>query len=168
MEDRSDSGISVFYYNPNIYPAEEEQRRFSELKKYLEQRYDGQIGIIRGKYDAENWRSFIEPLEMSGEGGMRCRFCYYLRLLETFKMASQTGASSVTSTLSISPYKNFDWLDETGKLLSLKFKIEWFLEKWDYKRSIGLSKEYGLYRQKYCGCEFSMNERLNILKRKGS
>ncbi|HQB10245.1 MAG TPA: epoxyqueuosine reductase QueH, partial [bacterium] len=94
-----------------------------------------------------------------GERGFRCKICYYIRLLETFRKATEINATTVTTTLSISPYKNYEWIDEIGMLLSERFDIKWFLEKWDYKRSIELSKEYGLYRQKYCGCIFSAKER---------
>lgn len=160
--------ITVFYYNPNIFPVEEENMRFSELKTYLEKKYGTEIGLIRGKYDSSHWNSLVEPLEMSGEGGFRCKVCYYIRLLETFRTAKETGAELVTTTLSISPYKNFEWLDEIGKLLSKKFEIGWFLEKWDYKRSVEISKEFGLYRQNYCGCEFSKKESLSRSKRSGS
>lgn len=155
LTDFSDSQVLLFYYNPNIFPQSEEEKRFFELAKYAETRYGNKIEVIRGKYDYENWNSLIEPIEKSGEGGFRCKVCYYLRLLETFKKAKELNATLVTTTLAISPYKNFDWLNEIGEVLSKKFKIKWLLEKWDYKRSIKLSKEYGLYRQKYCGCEFS-------------
>lgn len=167
-KDRPVQSISVFYYNPNISPAEEEERRFSELETYLLRRYGPEIELIRGKYDNGSWNSLVGPLELSGEGGFRCKICYYLRLLETFRIAESRGMDLVTTTLSISPYKNFEWLDEIGRLLSKKTGIGWFLEKWDYKRSLEISKEYDLYRQKYCGCEFSMRERLSRSERKGS
>ena len=164
LTDYPDAAITVFYYNPNIFPAEEEEKRFQELDRYLGRRYGEKIGLIRGKYDFDFWNSMIEPVELSGEGGFRCRICYYLRLLEAFKKARETGATHVTTTLAISPYKNFEWLDEIGKLLSAKFGITWFLKRWNYRRSIELSKEYGLYRQKYCGCEYSKRRDLNISK----
>lgn len=160
--------IEVFYYNPNISPAEEEAKRFAELSSYLEKRYGGRIMLTRGKYDSERWNSLVAPLQFSGEGGFRCKVCYYLRLLETFNKAVEAGADLVTTTLSISPYKNYEWLDEIGILLSKKTGIGWFLEKWDYKRSVEISKEYGLYRQNYCGCEFSRIERLSRSKHFGS
>ncbi|HNW82616.1 MAG TPA: epoxyqueuosine reductase QueH [bacterium] len=164
----NNADIEVFYYNPNISPAEEEEKRFSELSLYLEKRYGNEVKLIRGEYDAHRWNSLVTPIELSGEGGFRCKVCYYIRLLETFNKAVETGADLVTTTLSISPYKNYEWLDEIGRLLSKKTGIGWFLEKWDYKRSVEISKEYGLYRQNYCGCEFSRVERLNLSKRQGS
>lgn len=155
LEDNPGSDISAFYYNPNIFPQEEEEKRYAELVRYISARYGKEIEVLRGRYDYDFWDSLISPVEKSGEGGFRCRICYYLRLLEAFKKAKEISADAVTTTLSISPYKNFDWLNEIGTLISQKFGIEWFLEKWDYRRSIELSKEYGLYRQKYCGCDYS-------------
>jgi epoxyqueuosine reductase len=155
----TDADISVFYYNPNISPVTEEEKRFIELSRYIEKRYGSDVAVVRGKYDNCEWNQLVEPLSLSGEGGFRCKVCYYIRLLETFKKAKKINATMVTTTLSISPYKNHEWIDEIGMLLSEKFDIKWFLEKWNYKRSLELSKEYGLYRQKYCGCVFSAIER---------
>jgi predicted adenine nucleotide alpha hydrolase (AANH) superfamily ATPase len=155
----SDPDISVFYYNPNISPETEEEKRFIELSRYVEKRYGSGIEVIRGKYDNYEWNQMVDPVSTSGERGFRCKICYYIRLLETFRKATEINATTVTTTLSISPYKNYEWIDEIGMLLSERFDIKWFLEKWDYKRSIELSKEYGLYRQKYCGCIFSAKER---------
>ena len=155
LADNPEAEVSVFYYNPNISPAEEEEKRWSELLRYIATRYGETVKVLRGKYDYDFWNSMIEPVSLSGEGGFRCRICYYLRLLESFKKAAELSCDAVSTTLAISPYKNFEWLDETGRLLSEKFGIRWFLERWDYKRSIELSKEYGLYRQKYCGCDYS-------------
>ena len=150
--------ITAFYYNPNISPESEEKKRFEELERYLEERYQGEIGFIRGKYDFKSWSNMISPVSKSGEGGFRCRICYYLRLLETFRIAKEKGFDAVSSTLSISPYKNRKWLNEIGMLLSKKFSIEWVDEDYNYRRSVELSKDYGLYRQNYCGCSYSKAE----------
>lgn len=158
--------MTAFYYNPNISPVDEEQKRFEELERYLAKRYEDQVGLIRGMYDFDEWNSLVEPVSLSGEGGFRCKVCYYLRLLETFHVAGKEGFDAVSSTLSISPYKNRKWLNEIGQLLSEKFSIEWVDEDYDYPRSVELSKEYGLYRQNYCGCSFSKAEREERIKRK--
>ncbi len=147
--------LILFYYNPNISPLLEEKKRYGELVGFLKTSYGDRVYLERGEYDHDYWYSLVEPLKFSGEGGLRCRMCYYIRLLKTFNTAQKLNASSVTTTLATSPYKNFDWLSEIGILLSKRYGIEWFVEKWDYKRSIELSKKHGLYRQNYCGCEFS-------------
>jgi epoxyqueuosine reductase len=165
VRDNPVSDIIVYYYNPNIYPEQEEIKRFEELKNYIERRYEEKISLIKGDYDYSIWHSLVEPLSFSKEAGFRCRICYYLRLLNAFKTAKENRCTKVTTTLSISPYKKFEWLDEIGKILSLKYDIDWFLEKWDYKRSLSLSEEYGLYRQNYCGCSFSKEERDNRKQR---
>lgn len=153
-----DFEVTAFYYNPNISPQSEEEKRFKELERYLDERYQGEVGLIRGRYDFKDWNELISPVAESGEGGFRCRICYYLRLLETFKTAKENGFDAVSSTLSISPYKNREWLNEIGELLSKKFSIEWVDEDYDYRRSLDLSKEYDLYRQNYCGCAYSKAE----------
>ena len=118
LADNPEAEVSVFYYNPNISPAEEEEKRWSELLRYIATRYGENVKVLRGKYDYDFWNSMIEPVSLSGEGGFRCRICYYLRLLESFKKALELGCDAVSTTLAISPYKNFEWLDETGRLLS--------------------------------------------------
>ena len=159
LTDSSQRDLVLFYYNPNISPLEEEEKRYSELADYIEGRYKKAVSVIRGKYDHNEWRELIHPVHTSGENGFRCKLCYYLRLRESFKTAVSLKADAVTTTLSISPYKNYEWLDEIGQLLSKSYEIKWFLQKWDYKRSVDLSKEYDLYRQNYCGCEYSRAER---------
>ncbi len=159
MSDFPLSDILLYYYNPNIHPFLEEDKRYVELKQYIVKRYGTEIDLLKGEYDHDAWISMVEPLSLSGEGGLRCRICYYIRLLSSFKIAEKEKCSHVTTTLSISPHKNFEWLNETGALLSEKFCINWFLEKWDYRKSVALSKEYELYRQNYCGCSFSKDER---------
>ena len=119
LSDNPDSEISVFYYNPNISPAEEEEKRYAELVRYIDTRYGNAVKVLRGKYDYDSWNSLIEPVSLSGEGGFRCRICYYLRLLESFKKAAELSCNAVSTTLAISPYKNFEWLDEIGKLLEI-------------------------------------------------
>lgn len=150
--------ITAFYYNPNISPQSEENKRFEELERYLDERYQGDVDLIRGMYDFNDWNELVNPVAGSGEGGFRCRICYYLRLLETFKIAKENGFDTVSSTLSISPYKNRKWLNEIGKILAEKFSIEWVDEDYNYKRSVELSKEFNLYRQNYCGCGYSKAE----------
>ena len=161
--------ISVFFYNPNIYPMEEYSRRVTEQKELisaLKVKYE--IKFIEGRYDTENFYNIAKGLEEEKEGGTRCFKCYELRLKEAAIIAKEEGYDYFTTTLSISPYKNAQKLNEIGGKLSEEYDVRYlysdFKKKEGYKRSIELSNEYNLYRQDYCGCVFSKNERMNSTK----
>lgn len=153
--------ITVFYYNPNIYPESEYTKRILEQQTLIgEMRMKYPVSFIAGTYDREAFYELAEGLEHLREGGERCLRCYELRLAETAKLARETDMDYFATTLSISPLKNADRLNEIGIKLGAKYGIEYlqsdFKKKNGYKRSIELSKEFGLYRQDYCGCEYSM------------
>ena len=158
--------ITVFYYNPNITDAAEYALREKELAGFLacwqpEGRETG-IGLLSGRYDPEEYYSCIRGLEQEPEGGERCYRCYKLRMEETARTAAEQGFDAFDTTLSISPYKRSRWIEEIGRALAQQYGPEYLAgnyKKQDgYRRSIELSKEYGLYRQDYCGCEFSKAE----------
>ena len=132
--------ITVLFYNPNISPAAEYQKRVDEIKRLIS----------------------VKGLENEPEGGKRCHVCYELRLHEAAVVAKELGYDYFTTTLSISPLKDADKLNEIGKKLSDEYAISYlysdFKKKNGYKRSIELSKEYKLYRQNFCGCVFSKRE----------
>ena len=153
--------ITVFYYNPNIYPESEYTKRIAEQQKLIrdmEFRYP--VSFLAGKYDKEKFYEMAAGMEDLKEGGARCMKCYELRLSEAAGQAAAGGFDYFTTTLSISPMKNAQKLNEiglrVGEEYSVKYLVSDFKKKNGYKRSIELSKEYGLYRQDYCGCEFSM------------
>ncbi len=153
--------ITVFYYNPNIYPESEYTKRIAEQQKLIrdmEFRYP--VSFLAGKYDKEKFYEMAAGMEDLKEGGARCMKCYELRLSEAARQAVAGGFDYFTTTLSISPMKNAQKLNEiglrVGKEYGVKYLVSDFKKKNGYKRSIELSKEYGLYRQDYCGCEFSM------------
>ena len=153
--------ITVFYYNPNIYPESEYTKRIAEQQKLIrdmEFRYP--VSFLAGKYDKEKFYEMAAGMEDLKEGGARCMKCYELRLSEAARQAVAGGFDYFTTTLSISPMKNAQKLNEigirVGEEYGVKYLISDFKKKNGYKRSIELSKEYGLYRQDYCGCEFSM------------
>ncbi|MDR3594258.1 epoxyqueuosine reductase QueH [Clostridium sp.] len=155
--------ITIFFYNPNIYPLEEYSRRVEEQKKFIsELKVKNKIEFIEGKYDTESYYEIARGLEEEKEGGIRCFNCYELRLKEAAIMAKEKGFDYFTTTLSISPHKNAQKLNEIGKKISEEYDVRYlysdFKKKEGYKRSIELSKEYNLYRQDYCGCVFSRNE----------
>ncbi|RII35254.1 hypothetical protein D2A34_08590 [Clostridium chromiireducens] len=158
--------ITIFFYNPNIYPLEEFSRRVAEQKGLIsELKVKHEIMFIEGRYDTENFYKISKGLEQEKEGGARCFKCYELRLKEAALIASEKSYDYFTTTLSISPHKNAQKLNEIGKILSEEYGVKYlysdFKKKEGYKRSIELSKEYNLYRQDYCGCVFSYNERIN-------
>ncbi len=156
--------ITVFYYNPNISMEAEYQKRVEEQKRLINaynQLPDSgyPIAVIEGDYEPEVFYVAAKCLEQCPEGGERCFVCYALRLGETAKRASAGHYDYFTTTLSISPLKNAVKLNEIGERLSQEYGVAWlpsdFKKRDGYKRSIELSKEYGLYRQDYCGCVYS-------------
>lgn len=164
--------ITVFYYNPNITEQEEYFKRAAEQKRLIGE-FNGQIqrggaagypiDVIEGDYRKELFFEAVKGLEQCKEGGERCFVCYELRLRETAKRAKEAQADYFTTTLTISPLKKAGKINEIGERLSCEYGVPFlpsdFKKKDGYKRSIELSKEYGLYRQDYCGCVFSGQER---------
>lgn len=156
--------ITVYYYNPNIAPEEEYQKRVSEQKRFISQLHMiNEINFIEGEYRPEDFYQTIKGLERVPEGGERCFKCYRLRLENAAKLAAEKGVDYFTTTLSISPYKNATKLNEIAGELSEIYNVKNlpsdFKKKNGYKRSIELSAQYNLYRQDYCGCVFSKAER---------
>lgn len=156
--------ITVFYYNPNIYPEEEYFKRVEEQKRFigsLPAKYP--VSFVEGKYEKERFYEMARGLEDVKEGNERCFLCYELRLRESAVLARQMGMDYFTTTLSISPLKNAEKLNEIGDRLSAEYGVKYlnsdFKKKNGYKRSVELSEEYGMYRQYYCGCIFSKKQR---------
>ena len=152
--------ITVFYYNPNIEPFEEYQKRVAEQKQFLSvYQAANTIDFIEGPYDEAAFQKVSAGYEQEKEGGLRCFRCYELRLRETVAMAKINGFDYFATTLSVSPYKKAQKLNEIGECLSAEFGVAYlfadFKKKNGYQRSIALSKKYRLYRQNYCGCRYS-------------
>ena len=154
--------ITVFFYNPNMDTSEEYEKRKAEaisLIKQLNAKNQNAIEIISVNYNHNEFLNEICGLEKDKEGGGRCYKCFYLRLKKTAEFAKKNGFDFFTTTLSVSPYKNAKMLNEIGEKLQDEYNIKYlfsdFKKKDGYKRSIELSKLYNLYRQDYCGCEFS-------------
>ena len=155
--------ITVFYYNPNIFPESEYTKRIWEQQMLIDKLpAKHPVSFMAGRYDKERFYELAEGMEHIKEGGLRCLKCYELRLRETAEIAAKAGFDYFTTTLSISPLKNAARLNEIGIRLAGEYGVEYLLsdfkKKNGYKRSIELSKLYGLYRQDYCGCEFSMEK----------
>nr|WP_227148185.1 epoxyqueuosine reductase QueH [Lacrimispora sp. 210928-DFI.3.58] len=155
--------ITLFYYNPNIYPPSEYGERVAEQKRLIaEMKLARPVHFLEGSYDTEAFYRMAKGHEKDREGGERCFLCYELRLREAAKAAKEGGFDYFTTTLSISPLKNAAKLNEIGLALSeetgIPYLVSDFKKKNGYKRSVELSSEYGLYRQDYCGCVYSMEE----------
>lgn len=155
--------ITVFYYNPNIFPEEEYNTRVAEQKRLIDELPTKHpVSFVEGKYDPENFIAMAKGLEQVPEGGERCFKCYRMRLRESAEMAKSGGYDYFTTTLSISPLKNAEKLNEIGKELSDEYGVAYlysdFKKKNGYQRSTELSAQYHLYRQDFCGCVYSKAE----------
>lgn len=156
--------ITILYYNPNIEPLEEYEKRKEEEIKFIN-RYPSKnkLEFLNCDHENEQFKTISKGLEQEREGGARCIKCYYLRLEKTAKIAKEKNFDYFATTLTVSPLKNSKKLNEIGEYLSKKYDIKYlysdFKKKEGYKHSIEMSKEYGLYRQDYCGCIFSKKQR---------
>ncbi len=156
--------ITVYFYNPNIYPPMEYIRRVEEQERLInEMKFVHPVTLQTGAYEPGEFYRIVEGYEKVPEGGSRCFRCYELRLQEAAKIAQAGRFDYFTTTLSISPLKNADKLNEIGEKLGKEYRVSYlpsdFKKKNGYKRSVELSKEHDLYRQDYCGCVFSQRER---------
>ena len=154
--------VTVFYYNPNIYPPEEYRLRADEQNRFISEfPTRNPVEFVEGVYDTDRFYAMAKGLEKVEEGGETCFKCYELRLRESAEYAKNNGFDFFTTTLSISPLKNADKLNEIGQKLSEEYGVSYlfsdFKKKEGYKISTQLSAEYGMYRQNYCGCVFSQN-----------
>ena len=158
--------ITILYYNPNISPIEEYNKRKKEQIKLIKEIDTiNKIDIIDCDYDNEIYEHHIKGYEECPERGARCTICFNLRLEKTASLAKDNHYDYFCSTLTVSPYKNASLINEIGETLSKKYDVKWlysdFKKNNGYKNSIELSKKYNLYRQDYCGCVYS--QRKNII-----
>lgn len=152
--------ITVLYYNPNIFPEAEYEYRAEEQRRLIERMpVKNKIDYIVGDYEPELFYEAAKGHERDPEGGERCYRCYEIRLREAAKTAKENQFDYFTTTLSISPLKNAEKLNEIGIRVEQEAGVTYlqsdFKKKNGYKRSVELSKEYDLYRQNYCGCVYS-------------
>ena len=155
--------ITDFFYNPNISPETENEKRAAELERLIrEMPFRYPVHFLQGPYEPERFFEMAKGLEDLPEGGARCRKCYELRMRRAAQLAAEGGYDFFTTTLSISPLKNARWINEIGEELEKEYHVRHlpsdFKKKNGYLRSIRLSEEYGLYRQNYCGCVFSRRD----------
>ena len=156
--------ITVLYYNPNIQPRREYDRRAAEFRKLpVFTGHPNRVDMVKGGYDADVFQAAAAPFRDEPEGGRRCRVCFELRLAETARRAKEGGYDFFATTLSVSPHKDAAVLNEVGRDLEgdsgVRFLCSDFKKHDGYKHSVELSKMYGLYRQSYCGCLLSASIR---------
>lgn len=156
--------LTIYYYNPNIEPYEEYLKRKEEEIRFIKEFPNiNKLDIIDCDYDNALFKDMTKGLEDTPEGGVRCHKCYYMRLLKTANKAKDLGYDYFATTLTVSPYKNSQVLNKIGKVIEdqvgIKYLYSDFKKNNGYKKSIELSKEYDLYRQNYCGCIFSKQEK---------
>ena len=164
--------ITVFYYNPNLSVLEEYRHRLAEQERLIGvlngQEEGNLISFREGNYDPDVFFAAVKGLEDCPEGGERCAVCYELRLREAARLAKEGGFDFFTTTLSISPLKDAQKLNEIGGRLAEEYGVPYlysdFKKKGGYQRSLELSCRYGLYRQNYCGCVFSLRDRQEGLR----
>lgn len=154
--------LTILYYNPNIYPPEEYHRREKELERFVQQA-GYRFPVVELPYEPQEFYSAVKGLEQEPEKGERCTVCYRLRLEQAARYAAEQGFDWFCTTLSISPMKDPVRINALGAELGAQYGVRFlpseFRKKDGYKRSLQLSAEYGLYRQDYCGCVFSLRER---------
>ena len=152
--------ITIFYYNPNITEETEYKKRVKEQQKLIKLLPTiNKIDFLEGNYNPDLFFEMAKGLENEPEKGKRCFKCYKMRMKETALTAKKLNYDYFTTTLSLSPYKNSNKINEIGEILQQQYNIKYlysdFKKKNGYKRSIELSREYNLYRQNYCGCIYS-------------
>lgn len=160
--------VTVFFYNPNITDQEEYEKRKASQIEFIEQYNNSKdardrIAFLEGKYEPNVFYQAAAGFEQEPEGGKRCTACFRLRLEKTAEIASISGFGCFGTTLSVSPHKNFELIHKIGMELGMRYGLSFigddFKKNSGYQRSIELSKQYHLYRQRFCGCEFSNKEK---------
>lgn len=153
---REEYEVEAFFYNPNIHPAEEYRLRLKESEEHCKK---AGLPFSSAEYKTEEWFKLVKGHEGGEEGGERCRICYGMRLEETARKAKEEGFVGFTTTLTISPHKDARVINEVGRRIAVKRGVGFleadFKKKDGFKKSVDLSKAFGMRRQGYCGCIFS-------------
>ena len=155
--------VTVLYYNPNIEPFNEYEKRKEEQKRFIKTfKGKNKIDFLDCDYDNESFKNIAKGYEDAPEGGERCHRCYNLRMEKTCILAKEKGYDYFCTTLSVSPFKNSQVLNQIGHDLEQKYNVKYlysdFKKEDGYKKSIEYSKKYNLYRQNYCGCNYSKSK----------
>jgi len=148
--------VTVYFFNPNIFPQEEYQGRFEEMKRFCE---DKNVKLIEGKYVRDEWLLSVKGFENAPEGGSRCEKCFMHRLGEAAQKAMEENCEYFATTLTVSPHKPVEMINKIGHELADFYNLKFIDTIWrkneGYKKACELSEQYGFHRQDYCGCEFS-------------
>lgn len=159
---KNDYEITVFYFNPNIYPQQEYEKRKQEQIKYLNDNFP-EIKIVTFDYAPQAFDKAVRGLEMAPEKGERCNICFLLRLTKTADYAKQNKFDIFTTTLSVSPHKNVKEIFKIGNEIAKRYEIDFIAEDFKkhdgYLKSLQMAKQYGMYRQDYCGCKYSIKNK---------
>ncbi len=151
--------MTLYFYNPNIWPETEYNKRLEEIAKITKKE---NLNLIIDEHDHKNWLKQTRPLAGEPEGGKRCELCYKIRLEETAKKAKELNCDFFATTLTISPHKNAEKINEIGLELEKKYDVKYMKSNWKkeggFSESCKLSRELELYRQNYCGCEYSLRD----------
>ncbi len=152
--------VTAYFYNPNIHPEEEYRRRLEEMKRLAGLLH---LPLAWGDYVPERWMERVTGLEDEPEGGRRCEACFEFRLHTVADFARRHGYDVFSSVLTVSPHKDADAINRIGSEIGRRAGIEFLAlnlkKKGGFERSVALSRQYGVYRQNYCGCTFSRKER---------
>lgn len=157
-----DYDITVFYFNPNITNFKEYEHRKTEQIRFLRefcQTSGEKVDFLEGAYDTDVYYSAVKGLEQEPEGGLRCAVCFRVRLQATARAAKELGFDCFDTTLSVSPHKNFSVISRIGREIAVEYGVNYiqgnYKKQEGYNLSVAISKDYNLYRQDYCGCDFS-------------
>ena len=156
--------VTLLWYNPNLYPEDEFERRFQAQTEIIEKMgLNDRVSIVAESYRSEDYYAQIKGLENEPEGGKRCEQCFRLRLTEAAKIAKRDGYDYFCSTLTVSRHKNAELINTIGEEIARTVGVKWlpsdFKKRGGEDRSVELSEKHGIYRQLYCGCEFSLRRR---------
>ncbi len=158
----NDYKVTIYFYNPNIYPETEYLRRKKELIDFINLKYVNEVNIVDADYNQNDFYQVIAGLEEEKEGGNRCIECFKLRLLKTAEFAKNNYYDIFTTTLTVSPHKNSNNIFNVAKAIEEEYKVKFLYENFKknngYLRSIEITKETGMYRQEYCGCQYSIRK----------
>ncbi|HCC23006.1 TPA: hypothetical protein DF272_02395 [Candidatus Falkowbacteria bacterium] len=157
--------VTVFYYNPNVFPEDEYKLRLREAERFCQKE---NVELIEGEYDYESWKEKIRGHESAPERGSRCEICITLRLQETAQVASERGFDAIASTLTISPHKSAEMVNAIGHEMADLYGLQFIDRIWrkanGFKKSCDLAEQEHFHRQDYCGCEFSIRSKPTIDK----